>query len=117
MRPFPDVSDGRWQVSSGGGREPSWSRRGSELFYVASDGSLMSVRFDAGPVWNAHSPVVLFRAPEYFQFFALGGRTYDVSADGARFLVAKAAPSSSSARSIVLVQNWGEELKRLVPVK
>jgi hypothetical protein len=45
---------------------------------------------------------------------------YDVSADGQRFLVIKETPgadeSPPSAR-IILVQNWFEELKRLVPTK
>jgi hypothetical protein len=45
---------------------------------------------------------------------------YDVSADGQRFLVIKETPGTDedppSAR-IILVQNWFEELKRLVPTK
>jgi len=47
-------------------------------------------------------------------------RYYDVSRDGQRFLVIKAPPSSEPATtppSLVMVLNWIEELKRLVPVK
>ena len=46
-------------------------------------------------------------------------RTYDVSADGQRFLSAKEAVgdrTSVSAR-LMLVLHWTEELKRLVPPK
>ena len=32
VRPFPDVTGGRWQVSTGGGRSPLWARTGGELF-------------------------------------------------------------------------------------
>jgi serine/threonine-protein kinase len=35
VRPYPNVNDGRWQVSTGGGTLPTWSRRGDELFYAA----------------------------------------------------------------------------------
>lgn len=32
VRPFPNVDAGRWQVSTGGGTRPVWSRNGRELF-------------------------------------------------------------------------------------
>jgi hypothetical protein len=52
-----------------------------------------------------------------------GGRTYDVSPDGKRFLMIKDAtptPTSSGAprpSQLVIVLNWFEELKRRVPTK
>jgi serine/threonine-protein kinase len=44
--------------------------------------------------------------------------TYDISPDGQRFLMIKAGGGSGQAAApqIVVVQNWTEELKRLVPV-
>jgi hypothetical protein len=45
---------------------------------------------------------------------------YDVSADGKRFLMIKetsVADEPPSSARIILVQNWFEELKRLVPTK
>jgi hypothetical protein len=44
---------------------------------------------------------------------------YDVSRDGRRFLISKAESARQSAASeqIIVVQNWTEELKRLVPVQ
>ena len=51
---------------------------------------------------------------------ATGGWTYDVSKDG-RFLMMKSAgeaePAAPAPTSIVVVQNFGEELKRLLPTK
>ena len=46
-------------------------------------------------------------------------RTYDASPDGKRFLMIKdaALPPAVVPASIVVVQNWLEELKRLVPTK
>jgi hypothetical protein len=37
---------------------------------------------------------------------------YDVSPDGKRFLMLKAADEDQGVRQIVVVQNWFEELKR-----
>ena len=44
---------------------------------------------------------------------------YDISPDGRRFLMIKAASGSqqTTTTSLVVVQNWTEGLKRLVPAK
>ena len=44
---------------------------------------------------------------------AQSARTYDVSLDGHRFLMIKESPASLRP-SLVVVENWTEELKRLV---
>ena len=46
VRPFlPNApgAGGKWQVSTAGGTQPRWRRDGKELFYLATDRSLMSV--------------------------------------------------------------------------
>ena len=45
------------------------------------------------------------------------GRTYDVSPNGERFLMIKEAGAGDEApqAELILVLNWLEELKRLVP--
>ena len=84
----------------------------------------MSVRVPKGATtWTTAPPVQIIGGANY----ALGRRgelsqypyrTYDVSADGRRFLMIKDPKSGEqrSAERIVYVQNWFEELKRLVPV-
>jgi hypothetical protein len=45
---------------------------------------------------------------------------YDVSPDGQQFLMIKEASSTNQTAappSLVIVQNWTEELKRLVPTR
>jgi len=37
VRPFPNVDDGQWQVSTSGGQQPLWAGHGRELFYLAPD--------------------------------------------------------------------------------
>jgi hypothetical protein len=47
------------------------------------------------------------------------GLSYDISSDGQRFLMLKegGADGTTAPASIIVVQNWVEELKRLVPTK
>ena len=50
----------------------------------------------------------------------MSARTYDLSPDGQRFLMIKVQPTSadeaeSGTPTLVVVLNWFEELKRLVP--
>ena len=115
VRPFPDINGGRWQVSTGGGRMPLWSRDGKELFYVSPDGTMMLTRVDARQTWVATTPVQLFRGDYRFATGA-NTRTFDITPDGKRFLMIKDSPTNTQA-SIVVVEHFDEELKRLVPTK
>jgi Tol biopolymer transport system component len=118
VRPFPNTDGGEWQVSSGGGSKPLWARNGHELFYVGADGAMLSVPVEAsGTAWNAGTPVKLFEGK--YVNTGTSGRTYDVSADGQRFLMIKppATDASTAMLALIVVQHWDEELKRLVPTK
>jgi hypothetical protein len=118
VRPFPNVNDEQRQVSTGGGMQPGWARSGQEMFYFDLDGSLMSVRVTARPgVWNAASPTKLFDSGYFTGDQTFLVRNFDVSPDGQRFLMIKAGTGGQAATSphIVVVQNWLEELRRLVP--
>jgi serine/threonine-protein kinase len=117
VRPFPDVNSGRWQISTMGGTTPLWSRSGQELFYVAPDGALMRVAVERGPEWRAGTPAKLFDNTYAWVIPGFSGRSYDISADGRRFLAIKpaAADPASAPSNLVVVQNWFEELKRLAP--
>jgi serine/threonine-protein kinase len=118
VRPFPDASAERRQVSNSGGTRPSWTPTSRELFYLAPDGALMSVPVGTGPTWSARNPTRLFNGPYFSGSAANTGRTYDVSRDGLRFLMIKPiGPSAMAQSTIVVIQNWQEELKRLVPPK
>jgi serine/threonine-protein kinase len=119
VRPFPNVNDGRWQVSTISGVKPAWARNGRELFYVAPGSAFMAVPITPSTTtFVAGNPVKLFNAPYYF---SSPNRTYDVSLDGQRFLMIKEKASSDRASSaspdIVVVLNWFEELKQRVAVR
>jgi serine/threonine-protein kinase len=114
VRPFPDVSGGRWQVSTSGGRTPLWARTGRELFYRSLDGAVMGVQVQSGPGWRSGPPAQIL-PPRYYDGTGLIGRTFDISSDGQRFLMIKESGSQSESSQVVVVQNWFEELQRLVP--
>ena len=78
---------------------------------------MMSVPVEAsGRNWKAAEPVTLFHGG-YYTRGTIPPRMYDVSPDGKRFLMLKALGSDQTGTpSIVIMQNFGEELKRLVPV-
>ena len=116
VRPFPNASVGQRLISTAGGTRPLWAPVGQELFYVAPDGALMAVRVDArGGSWSAGSPAKVVEGP--YVTGVLSGRNYDVSLDGKRFLMVKETAKQAAAPQIIVVQNWVEELKRLVPIR
>ena len=117
VRPFPNVNDAKVQVSTAGGSEPVWARNGQELFYLTPSGALMSAPVGRGITWSAGTPTKLFDGRYYGGTGLAGTRTYDVSLDSKRFLMIKpgGAAGQDSTPTIVVVQNWFEELKRLVP--
>ena len=116
VRPFPNVEDGKWQVSSNGGQVPLWSPDGRELFY--SDGTrLMRVEVGTEPTFSAGVPQVLFAGPYYYG--NANTRAYDITPDGQRFLMLKEieqTDETATASEIYVVQNWTEELKERVPL-
>jgi len=113
---YPELRD-RQQISTSGGRLPIWSKDGRELFFSSLDGrQILAASVRSGPTLVAGRPDVLFEGTYVTANY--GRHPYDLFPDG-RFVMIKlgVAPSDSSpAPSLVVVQNWTEELKRLVPV-
>jgi eukaryotic-like serine/threonine-protein kinase len=117
VRPFPNVDGGHWQISSSGGITPVWARNGKELFYLDGTNAVTSVPIQTAPTFSAGTPTKLFDGRYVGSPF---WRAYDVSPDGHRFLMIKdnaAGDQPSTPASMVVVLNWFEELKRLVPTK
>ena len=110
VQSYPDLGD-KWTVSTDGGTRPEWARDGRELFY-RSQGHLMVVEVGTEPSFSAGTPRVLLDA----QQLAAYTEPFDVSPDGQRFLFVEDV-SLSQKRSLVVILNWTEELKRLVPTR
>jgi serine/threonine-protein kinase len=118
VRPFPEVTSGHWLVSTAGGTRPLWARSGEELFYLSPAGALMRVGVERGPTWAATTPTQQIKEGYFVSATFNLGRTYDIAPDGQRFLMLKEnTGSDKAARSLIVVLNWAEELKRLVPTK
>ncbi len=102
VRPFPNVDEGRWQVSRSGGTRPVCARDGRELFYLDPGGQLLAVSVRIDPSVTFGSPEIVFEQTYWFTF---AGRTYDVSPDGERFLMIKAggAGDETSSEELILV--------------
>ena len=95
----------RIQVSTGGGQQVRWARNGSELFYIAADQRLTSIRVTSGANGKLvlGNPVPLFRTELDSSF--LTRQQYVVSPDGQRFLI-NAATDAIDPPSITLILNW-----------
>ncbi len=118
VRPFPNVEGGRWPISRGGGTQALWGRAGRELFYLSLSGQLTAVPIRPNPSFNPGNPEVVLEQAYWFRAGKFVGRTYDISPDGTRFLMIEASSPSAEAEpmQLILVQNWLDELQRLVPV-
>ena len=89
--------------------EPSWRRDGTELYYLAADGSLMAVAVTSTPTFEPATPTRLFQTNlSTLVNTSITRNQYTASADGRRFLVNQ--PTGTSA-SIVVVVNWPAGLK------
>ena len=118
VRPYPDVNRGAWQVSTGGGTRPLWSRTSQELFYMSPAGAIMRVGVVPGASWAATTPTTIVRNGNMTALTGFVGRTYDISPDGSRFLVVKPANEPNAPPpQLVVVQHFDEELRRLMPTK
>jgi hypothetical protein len=97
-----------------------WSRDGRELFYTTLPSPdlrvrMMAVPVTAGATFRAGPPRMLFEGQYYSTVMV---RSYDVAPDSSRFLMVRDVERPPlKPTNIILVQNWFEELKRLVPMK
>ena len=112
VSPFPDVSTSRTIASQGGGADPRWSADGRELFYRnPQSSSFMAAQVELSPTFRVRERRRLFDA---LPFRRIGsGGSYDVTADGQRFLMTRR--KESRAESLVLVLNWAVELEAKSP--
>jgi hypothetical protein len=107
VQSFP-ASGGKWPVSNKGGRRPTWRGDGKELFYLTLDGNLMSVEIKTGVTFEPGVPKLLF---DVATALALPNTPYEVTTDGARFLLLKGQVDPNPS-SLTVVLNWTADLKK-----
>lgn len=105
VRPFPNVNDRRWQVSTEGGTHPVWARNGRELFFLNSSRALMSAPVDStGTEFRGGVPVRVLPASSYY--YSELPAPYDVGPDETRFLMIKEDPAVRAPNTpIVMLLN------------
>lgn len=102
LRPVGEAAE-QVRISSGGGTMPRWRRDGRELYYLASDDSIMRVPLSvSGGRLQPGAAEVLFRVEGKL-------RDFDVAADGQRFLV-NVAELDPAPISVLL--NWPSLLQK-----
>jgi serine/threonine protein kinase len=78
---------GQWQVSRGGGTEPRWRADGKEIYYLGPGGMLNAVSVSTEGTFATGMPLPLFQFHGRAPISSTDTFSYDVSADGSRFLV------------------------------
>ncbi len=108
---FPKAA-GKLQVSVAGGLNPRWRQDSKELYYLAET-TLTAVELkDKGGSPHVGSIRPLFEVPQTrFLTATLGLSTYNVTADGNRFVM-DSVLTEESAAPLNLVTNWTSELKK-----
>ena len=98
----------KWQVSIGGGEGALWGHDGREIFYFHDDNLMVvDVANADGDGLELGQPRTLLEMDAY--------EFYDLAPDGRFVMVEKQPERETPPTELILVQNWGEELKRLVP--
>ncbi len=113
MRPFPGPG-GKWQVSTGGGQSPVWSRNGKELFYWSAEQIWVASYAVLGDSFRAEKPRAWSpgRVPQPAGFLS----RFDLHPDGKRIAVLKAAEQTEVRRDkVVFITNFFDELRRIAP--
>jgi serine/threonine-protein kinase len=115
VRPFPGPG-GRWQVSTGGGRYPTWSANGRELFFLASDRRIMVAKYTAKrDSFTSSKPQMWSEKRLVDAPFS----TWDLAPDGKRLAVVLYADGTTEEEKpfthVTVLQNFFDELKRRVP--
>jgi serine/threonine-protein kinase len=107
VRPFPNASSARWQVSTAGGIYPQWSRDGKELFFRNKANFLVSSAVQTSPTFQADAQRILFTVKPY----AFTGQIapYAVGSDK-RFLMMREV-AAGDAGLLIVSEHWFDELK------
>ena len=112
IQSYPDPRQKRLKVSPSHGSEPMWTQGGRELVYREGE-KVLAVSIDLA-TGASGPPRVLFSGPYPDNPGWTRPRSYDVTADGERFLLTK-LPGEKSPPRIMVVLNWFQELRAKVP--
>jgi serine/threonine-protein kinase len=115
VRPFRG-SGGKWRISTGGGKFPTWSRTGHELFYLSIvDNRIMVTDYTVqGDSFSSPKPRMWTERQVLLPTFI---RVLDLHPDGKRFAVFPRDESDQTKQNLHLtfLLNFADELHRRSP--
>lgn len=104
------VTGERSLISRQGAQYLRWRKDGKELYYLGSNGQVYAVSLDFQPAGvRSGPPQALFTIDAEAGVAIHSHVTFDVSADGARFVIPSKTPGENSA--LVVVQDWESMIK------
>ena len=129
VRPFPNIYGGKWQISTEPSGQPIWSPSSNEIFYWTIDNRQFSVPFEITQQGNGEQVGVIEFGTPQLAFARQGQRdlarfpAWDYSETRERFLFIERQGGAgntiedalASQTSLVVVENWFEELASLAP--
>ncbi len=108
-----------WQISTGGGLHPVWSRDGRELFYETLDNRIAVSTYTAkGDSFSADKPRP-WSSTRILDAIGAGQWNVDLAPDGKRFAVFLRQEATSEQKGsvhVTVLLNFFDELRRRVPV-
>ena len=113
VRAFPGPG-GKWQVSTGGGGDPKWSRSRPEILYAGADDRIMVVPYTVPG--NSFRPGKQARWSDSLMMpRAFPRGAFDLHPDGDRVAVQLESETSGAdaSDSVVFITNFFDELRRL----
>jgi serine/threonine-protein kinase len=112
VRPFPNVEGGRVQLSSGGGREPLWSRDGRTLYYRDALGNrVLAAVMGPDGTFPASGRSVVFENSATREYWDNDdSRHYSLLPDGTGFLMMRRVrrTAESAATRLILREQVGQ---------
>jgi serine/threonine-protein kinase len=107
VRPFPETAGAKWQVSTAGGQQPTWSSNGRELLYVNGKSELVSAEIPPGTTFSVGAQRTLFSVQP---FAAVGAvPAYWATPDDKKFLVLREGEAGQPGE-LVVAENWVQQL-------
>jgi WD40 repeat protein len=118
VRRFPGPG-GKWQVSTGGGLTPIWSKKGRELFYGSGQGMMVASYSSNDETFLAAKPRLWAQKDDL-------GWMFDLEPNDKRFIVLQTTDSFVSPRfprehrgpaEVAIMLNFFDELRRQAPAR
>ncbi|HEX3235987.1 MAG TPA: protein kinase [Gemmatimonadales bacterium] len=112
VRPFPETSTAKWQVSTAGGAEPVWANSGRELFYINGKSELVAAEIRPAAPFSVGEQHVLFSMAPFVRFGSYP--SYAVTPDDRRFLMVREGDASQQGE-LVFAEHWLQDLRTRAP--